>query len=208
MSDSIRWAAQYYRYTSPRTLLTSGGLGTMGFGLGAAMGAKMGRPDKTVINIAGDGCFRMNMNELATLSRHNIPIIEVVVNNHVLGMVRQWQTLFYGKRYSNYRSPGSSRLCQVAEALGVKGIRVTKKEEMGPAIREAIEGGKPALIDVWIDCDEKVFPMVPAGAPIEDVFDTEDLAKGTERIDRFLTKGYHGFNVVKQYRITARIAQM
>ena len=171
------WAAQYYRYTSPRTLLTSGGLGTMGFGLGAAMGAKMGRPDKTVINIAGDGCFRMNMNELATLSRHNIPVIEVVVNNHVLGMVRQWQTLFYGKRYSNTVLQDQADFVKVAEALGVKGIRVTKKEEMGPAIREAIASGKPALIDVWIDCDEKVFPMVPAGAPIEDVFDAEDLAK-------------------------------
>ena len=177
------WAAQYYRYTSPRTLLTSGGLGTMGFGLGAAMGAKMGRPDKTVINIAGDGCFRMNMNELATLSRHNIPVIEVVVNNHVLGMVRQWQTLFYGKRYSNTVLQDQADFVKVAEALGVKGIRVTKKEEMGPAIREAIEGGKPALIDVWIDCDEKVFPMVPAGAPIEDVFDAEDLAKKEQEKD-------------------------
>ena len=114
------WAAQYYRYTSPRTLLTSGGLGTMGFGLGAAMGAKMGRPDKTVINIAGDGCFRMNMNELATLSRHNIPVIEVVVNNHVLGMVRQWQTLFYGKRYSNTVLQDQADFVKVAEALGVK----------------------------------------------------------------------------------------
>ena len=177
------WAAQYYRYTSPRTLLTSGGLGTMGFGLGAAMGAKMGRPDKTVINIAGDGCFRMNMNELATLSRHNIPVIEVVVNNHVLGMVRQWQTLFYGKRYSNTVLQDQADFVKVAEALGVKGIRVTKKEEMGPAIREAIESGKPALIDVWIDCDEKVFPMVPAGAPIEDVFDAEDLAKKEQEKD-------------------------
>ena len=177
------WAAQYYRYTSPRTLLTSGGLGTMGFGLGAAMGAKMGRPDKTVINVAGDGCFRMNMNELATLSRHNIPVIEVVVNNHVLGMVRQWQTLFYGKRYSNTVLQDQADFVKVAEALGVKGIRVTKKEEMGPAIREAIEGGKPALIDVWIDCDEKVFPMVPAGAPIEDVFDAEDLAKKEQEKD-------------------------
>lgn len=177
------WAAQYYRYTSPRTLLTSGGLGTMGFGLGAAMGAKMGRPDKTVINIAGDGCFRMNMNELATLSRHNIPVIEVVVNNHVLGMVRQWQTLFYGKRYSNTVLQDQADFVKVAEALGVKGIRVTKKEEMGPAIREAIASGKPALIDVWIDCDEKVFPMVPAGAPIEDVFDAEDLAKKEQEKD-------------------------
>ena len=176
------WAAQYYRYTSPRTLLTSGGLGTMGFGLGAAMGAKMGRPDKTVINIAGDGCFRMNMNELATLSRHNIPVIEVVVNNHVLGMVRQWQTLFYGKRYSNTVLQDQADFVKVAEALGVKGIRVTKKEEMGPAIREAIEGGKPALIDVWIDCDEKVFPMVPAGASIDDIFDEEDMKNNEQSV--------------------------
>ena len=177
------WAAQYYKYTEPRTLLTSGGLGTMGYGLGASLGAKVGRPEKTVVNIAGDGCFRMNMNELATLSRHNIPVIEVVVNNHVLGMVRQWQTLFYGKRYSNTVLQDQADFVKVAEALGVKGIRVTKKEEMGPAIREAIEGGKPALIDVWIDCDEKVFPMVPAGAPIEDVFDAEDLAKKEQEKD-------------------------
>ena len=177
------WAAQYFKFKEPRTFLTSGGLGTMGYGLGAAIGAKMGCPDKTVVNIAGDGCFRMNMNELATLSRHNIPVIEVVVNNHVLGMVRQWQTLFYGKRYSNAVLQDQADFVKVAEALGVKGIRVTKKEEMGPAIREAIEGGKPALIDVWIDCDEKVFPMVPAGAPIEDVFDAEDLAKKEQEKD-------------------------
>ncbi|MGN0313383.1 MAG: biosynthetic-type acetolactate synthase large subunit [Fusicatenibacter sp.] len=171
------WAAQYYSYTEPRTFISSGGLGTMGFGLGAAMGAKTGRPDKVVINIAGDGCFRMNMNELATLSRHNIPVIEVVINNHVLGMVRQWQTLFYGKRYSNTVLNDKADFVKVAEALGVRGMLVTKKEEMGPAIEEAIRYGGPALIDCQIDCDEKVFPMVPAGAPIEDVFDAEDLAK-------------------------------
>ena len=132
------------------------------------------------LNCAGK---RLYFYELATLSRHNIPIIEVVVNNHVLGMVRQWQTLFYGKRYSNTVLQDQADFVKVAEALGVKGIRVTKKEEMGPAIREAIEGGKPALIDVWIDCDEKVFPMVPAGAPIEDVFDAEDLAKKEQEKD-------------------------
>ena len=177
------WAAQYYQYRQPRTLLTSGGLGTMGYGLGAAIGAKMGCRDKTVINIAGDGCFRMNMNEIATATRYNIPVVEVIVNNHVLGMVRQWQTLFYGKRYSNTVLQDQADFVKVAEALGVKGIRVTKKEERGPAIREAIESGKPALIDVWIDCDEKVFPMVPAGAPIEDVFDAEDLAKKEQEKD-------------------------
>ena len=155
----------------------------MGYGLGACIGAQIGQPDKVCINIAGDGCFRMNMNELATASRYNIPIIQVVINNQVLGMVRQWQTLFYGKRYSNTVLQDQADFVKVAEALGVKGIRVTKKEEMGPAIREAIASGKPALIDVWIDCDEKVFPMVPAGAPIEDVFDAEDLAKKEQEKD-------------------------
>ena len=177
------WAAQYYKYKEPRTFLSSGGLGTMGFGLGAAIGAKMGRPEKTVVNIAGDGCFRMNMNEIATAVRCGKPLVQIVLNNHVLGMVRQWQTLFYGKRYSNTVLQDQADFVKVAEALGVKGIRVTKKEEMGPAIRAAIESGKPALIDVWIDCDEKVFPMVPAGAPIEDVFDAEDLAKKEQEKD-------------------------
>ena len=155
----------------------------MGYGLGASLGVKVACPDKTVINMAGDGCFRMNFNELLTASKYKIPVIEVIFNNSVLGMVRQWQTLFYGKRYSNTVLQDQADFVKVAEALGVKGIRVTKKEEMGPAIREAIEGGKPALIDVWIDCDEKVFPMVPAGAPIEDVFDAEDLAKKEQEKD-------------------------
>ena len=123
------WAAQHYKYSKPRQLLTSGGLGTMGYGLGAALGAKTARPDKTVINIAGDGCFRMNMNELATASRYNIPVIEVVINNHVLGMVRQWQTLFYGGRYSATVLNDKVDFVKVAEALGCKGIRVTKKKK-------------------------------------------------------------------------------
>ena len=126
------WAAQYYKYTSPRTLLTSGGLGTMGYGLGAAMGAKCGRPEKTVINVAGDGCFRMNMNEIATLTRYNIPVIEVVINNHVLGMVRQWQTLFYGKRYSQTILNDKTDFVKVAEAMGAVGMRVTKKKNSRP----------------------------------------------------------------------------
>ena len=169
------WAAQYYAYKEPRQLLTSGGLGTMGFGLGAAMGAKMGRPDQTVINIAGDGCFRMNMNEIATLSRYRIPVIEVVINNHVLGMVRQWQTLFYKQRYSYTVLDDATDFVKVAEALGAKGIRVTKKEEIAPAIEEAIAYGGPVVIDCQIDRDDKVFPMVAAGAAIEEVFDADDL---------------------------------
>ena len=149
----------------------------MGYGLGAALGAKTARPDKTVINIAGDGCFRMNMNELATASRYNIPVIEVVINNHVLGMVRQWQTLFYGGRYSATVLNDKVDFVKVAEALGCKGIRVTKKEEVGPALEEAIAYGGPVLLDCQIDCDDKVFPMVPAGAAIEDAFDEDDLKK-------------------------------
>jgi acetolactate synthase-1/2/3 large subunit len=171
------WAAQYYKYPAPRTLLTSGGLGTMGYGLGAAIGAKVANPDKTVINIAGDGCFRMNMNEIATAARYNIPVIQVVINNHVLGMVRQWQTLFYGKRYSQTILNDSVDFVKLAEAMGAEGIRVTKKEEVAPAIERAIALGKPVVIDCIIDSDDKVFPMVPAGQPIAEAFDQDDLSE-------------------------------
>ena len=171
------WAAQYYKYDKPRTLLTSGGLGTMGYGLGASMGAKIARPEKTVINVAGDGCFRMNLNELATASRYNIPIVEVVINNHVLGMVRQWQTLFYGGRYSATVLDDKVDFVKVAEGLGCKAIRITKKEEVGPALEEAIACGGPVVLDCQIDQDDKVFPMVPAGAAIDEVFDEDDLNK-------------------------------
>ena len=150
-------------------------LGTMGYGLGAAIGAKVGCPEKTVINIAGDGCFRMNMNEIATAARYNIPVIEVVINNHVLGMVRQWQTLFYGKRYSNTILNDNVDFVKLTEAMGAVGIRVTKKEEFEPALRKAMELGRPVVIDCIIDKDDKVFPMVPAGAAIEEVFDQDDL---------------------------------
>ena len=169
------WAAQYYKYTEPRTFLSSGGLGTMGYGLGACIGAQVGQPDKICINIAGDGCFRMNMNELATASRYNIPIIQVVINNHVLGMVRQWQTLFYGKRYSQTVLNDKVDFCKVAEGLGCAAIRVTTKEEVGPAIEKAIALNGPVLIECMIHEDDKVFPMVPAGAPISEVFDGDDL---------------------------------
>ena len=169
------WAAQYYHYSKPRTFLSSGGLGTMGYGLGACIGAKTGCPDKTVINIGGDGCFRMNMNELATASRYNIPIIQVVVNNHVLGMVRQWQTLFYGKRYSQTVLSDKVDFVKVAEGLGCLAFKVTKKEEFAPALEEAIESGRPCMIECVIEEDDKVFPMVPAGKPIDEVFDADDL---------------------------------
>ena len=169
------WAAQYYKYSEPRTFLSSGGLGTMGYGLGACIGAKMGRPDKICVNIAGDGCFRMNMNELATASRYNIPIIQVVINNHVLGMVRQWQTLFYDHRYSQTVLNDGVDFCMVAKGLGCEAIRVTKKEEVAPAFEKALALGKPVLIECMIPEDDKVFPMVPAGAPISDAFDGDDL---------------------------------
>ena len=169
------WAAQYYKYKEPRTLLTSGGLGTMGYGLGAAIGAKMGRKDKVVVNIAGDGCFRMNMNEIATATRHNIPVIEIVVNNHVLGMVRQWQTLFYGERYSQTVLNDAVDFVKVAEAMGAKAYRVTKKEELEPVLKEAISLNIPVLIDCYIGEDDKVFPMVAPGAPISEAFEEKDL---------------------------------
>ncbi|MDD3415518.1 MAG: biosynthetic-type acetolactate synthase large subunit [Lachnospiraceae bacterium] len=171
------WAAQYYSYTKPRTFLSSGGLGTMGYGLGACIGAKMGQPDKICINIAGDGCFRMNMNELATASRYQIPIIQVVMNNHVLGMVRQWQTLFYDKRYSQTILEDKVDFCKVAEALGCDAIRVTKMEEVGPAVEKAIALKKPVLIECVIPEDDKVFPMVSPGGAIAEAFDAEDLNK-------------------------------
>ncbi len=169
------WAAQYYKYKEPRTLITSGGLGTMGYGLGAAIGAKAALPDKTVVNIAGDGCFRMNMNEIATATRSNIPVVEIVFNNHVLGMVRQWQTLFYGKRYSHTVLNDCVDFVKVAEAMGAKGYRITKKEEVEPVLREAIAVGVPVLIECVIDSDDKVFPMVAPGKNLDDAFDEKDL---------------------------------
>lgn len=171
------WASQYYKYTEPRTFLSSGGLGTMGYGLGACIGAKIGRPDKICVNIAGDGCFRMNMNELATASRYNIPIIQIIINNHVLGMVRQWQTLFYDKRYSQTVLQDKVDFCKVSEGLGCMAIRVTTKEEVAPAIEKAIAAKAPVVIECVIPEDDKVFPMVPGGAAISEAFDGDDLKK-------------------------------
>ena len=169
------WAAQYYRYSRPRTFLTSGGLGTMGYGLGASLGAKMGCPEKTVVNIAGDGCFRMNMNEIATAARYQIPVIEVVINNHVLGMVRQWQNLFYGQRYSATVLNDGVDFAKLAEAMGAVGIRVTTQEEFREAFADALKSDQPVLIDCQIDSDDKVWPMVAPGAAISDAFDEDDL---------------------------------
>jgi len=169
------WAAQYYKYKEPRTLLSSGGLGTMGYGLGAAIGAQMANPDKQVVNIAGDGCFRMNMNELATASRNKLPLIEVIVNNHVLGMVRQWQNLFYEQHYSATILDDGVDFVKLAEAMGCKAKRVTSREEFEAAFAEALECEIPFVIDCIIDSDDKVWPMVAPGAPINEAFDQNDI---------------------------------
>lgn len=171
------WAAQFYQYKEPRTLLTSGGLGTMGYGLGAAIGAQAANPGKQVINIAGDGCFRMNMNELATAAREKLPLIEIVVNNHVLGMVRQWQDLFYEKRYSATVLDDGMDYVKLAEAMGAEGYRACSREEFDQALEKALKAQKPVLIDCIIDRDDKVFPMVAPGAAISEVFTEEDYEK-------------------------------
>ena len=171
------WAAQYFKYRKPRTLLTSGGLGTMGYGLGAAIGAQTANPDRQVINIAGDGCFRMNMNELATAARQKLPLIEVIVNNHVLGMVRQWQTLFYKDHYSATVLDDGVDYVRIAEAMGAEARRVTTREEFTEAFKEALESKIPFVIDAIIDSDDKVWPMVAPGAPISECFDGEDYSK-------------------------------
>ena len=171
------WAAQYYKYPKPRTLLTSGGLGTMGYGLGASIGAKCARPDKCVVNIAGDGCFRMNMNEIATAVRSQIPVIEVILNNHVLGMVRQWQDLFYEKRYSATVLNDQVDFVKLAEAMGAKAFRASTREEFVQIFEKARGLNEPVLIDCQIDCDEKVWPMVAPGAAIDQVFDEGDLVE-------------------------------
>lgn len=169
------WAAQCYKYTSPRTFLSSGGLGTMGYGLGACIGAQVAREDKQVVNIAGDGCFRMNMNEIATAARENIPIIQVVINNHVLGMVRQWQTLFYDHRYSNTVLNDGVDFVKVSEGMGATGYRVSSIEEFKDAFGKALEAKGPVVIDCQIDSDDKVWPMVAPGSPISECFDKNDL---------------------------------
>ena len=168
------WAAQYYKYSKPRTLLTSGGLGTMGYGLGAAIGAQTANPDRTVVNIAGDGCFRMNMNELATASREKLPLIEVIINNHVLGMVRQWQTLFYEKHYSATVLDDGVDYVKLSEAMGATARRVKTQEEFEKAFADALKSKTPFVIDCIIDSDDKVWPMVAPGKPINESFDEED----------------------------------
>ena len=169
------WAAQYYKYQKPRTFITSGGLGTMGYGLGAAIGAAVGNPGTRVINIAGDGCFRMNMNEMATAVRQKLPLIEIVMNNQVLGMVRQWQDLFYEKRYSETTLNDGVDFVKLAEAMGAKAFRATNEKEFDKALEAALKEKTPVLIDCRINSDDKVWPMVAPGAPINECFDASDV---------------------------------
>ncbi|MCR5774879.1 MAG: biosynthetic-type acetolactate synthase large subunit [Lachnospiraceae bacterium] len=170
------WTAQFYRFRNPRQFLTSGGLGTMGYGLGACIGAKIANPDKVCVNVAGDGCFRMNINELMTAARNKLPIIEMVIDNRVLGMVRQWQNLFYEQRYSNTILEDETDYCKAAEAMGCIAYRIDKPEEVDEVLKKALASkDKPVLIDVVIHEDDKVFPMVSPGGAIADAFDEEDL---------------------------------
>ncbi|MCC8017721.1 MAG: biosynthetic-type acetolactate synthase large subunit [Lachnospiraceae bacterium] len=169
------WAAQYYRYRHPRSFLSSGGLGTMGYGLGAAIGAQISHPDTQVINIAGDGCFRMNLNEIMTAVRQQLPLIQIVIDNSVLGMVHQWQELFYGSRFSNTVFSDGADFVKIAEGMGAKGVRVSTREEFAAAFAEALTEKTPVVIDCMIGSFDNVWPMVAPGAPISDAFDKQDL---------------------------------
>ena len=166
------WAAQYYKYARPRQFISSGGLGTMGYGLGACIGAQIGKPDAKVINIAGDGSFRMNLTELATAVEYRLPVVIAILDNRVLGMVRQWQQLFYGGRFSATTIDRCTDFIALAEAFGAMGIRVTKPEEVDAAFEKALAStDRPVVIDFVIDKDEKVFPIVPPGAPIDELIE-------------------------------------
>ncbi len=169
------WAAQYFKYKNPRSFLSSGGLGTMGYGLGAAIGAQVANPDKQVINIAGDGCFRMNLNELMTAVRQQLPLIQIVINNSVLGMVHQWQQLFYGNRYSNTIFSDGVDFVKIAEGMGACAVRVTTSEEFAEAFAMALEKTTPVMIECMIGSNDNVWPMVSPGAPIQNAFDKSDL---------------------------------
>jgi acetolactate synthase-1/2/3 large subunit len=163
------WAAQYFKFKDERTFITSGGLGTMGYGLGAAIGAQIGKPDKRVFNIAGDGSFGMNCNELVTAVKNKLPLIQIVMNNNCLGMVRQWQTFFYEERYSETTLDRPTDYVKLAEAFGAKAFRITKVDEIDQILRKALDSDGPVLIDYLVNSDKKVFPMVAPGAPINQI---------------------------------------
>ena len=163
------WAAQFYTFTKPRTLLTSGGLGTMGYGFPAAIGAQFAFPDKLVINVAGDGSIQMNIQELATVVQNKIPVKVVILNNGHLGMVRQWQELFYNRNYSHTNMEAQPDFVKLAEAYGAEGYRISKPEELEDVLRKALTSPNPAFIDVMVEREENVYPMVPAGAALDEM---------------------------------------
>jgi acetolactate synthase-1/2/3 large subunit len=169
------WTAQYYKFNKPRTFLTSGGLGTMGYGLGACIGAQVGNPNKRVINIAGDGSFGMNCNEIATAVSQNLPVILIIINNNALGMVRQWQSLFYNARFSQTTLNRKTDIVKLAEAFGATGFRIIKKDDVEKVLKKAFECTGPVVIDCLIDHDINVFPMVAPGAPINQIITEETL---------------------------------
>lgn len=163
------WAAQFYTFTKPRTLLTSGGLGTMGYGFPAAIGAQFAFPDKLVINVAGDGSIQMNIQELATVVQNKLPVKVVILNNGHLGMVRQWQELFYNRNYSHTNMEAQPDFVKLAEAYGAEGYRISKPEELEDVLRKALTSLNPAFIDVMVEREENVYPMVPAGAALDEM---------------------------------------
>jgi acetolactate synthase-1/2/3 large subunit len=161
------WAAQFYQYSKPRTLLTSAGLGTMGYGFPAAIGAQAAFPNKLVVDIAGDGSFQMNSQELATVVQYQLPVKVAILNNGYLGMIRQWQEFFYGKRYASSSLEGvTPDFVKLAEAYGAVGLRATKPEEVVPILKKAFSIPKPVIIDFRVDPEENVYPMVAAGEPL------------------------------------------
>lgn len=166
------WAAQFYKFKQPRTILTSGGLGTMGFSMGAAMGAAYGCPDKRVVMFVGDGGFHMNLNELATMASYNIPVVMVIMNNTVLGMVRQWQKLFYGNRFSDTDPNRQTDFVKLAEAFGVRGVRITNNDEIDSVIKDAVDYNGPIVVDCRISPDSNVLPMIPPGGSADDIIET------------------------------------
>jgi acetolactate synthase-1/2/3 large subunit len=163
------WTAQFFTFKKPRTLLTSGGLGTMGFGLPAAIGAQVAFPDKTVFDIAGDGSIQMNIQEMATAVQYNLPVKVAILNNQCLGMVRQWQQLFCDHRYSQTLFEAGPDFVKLAEAYGAVGLRATRPDEVEPVIRQALSIRKPVIMDFWVDRNECVYPMVPAGAALTEM---------------------------------------
>lgn len=168
------WTAQYYKFNHPRTFITSGGLGTMGYGFPAAIGAKIARPDMTVIDIAGDGSIQMNIQELATAVQYKLPIIICILNNQFLGMVRQWQGLFYGGRYSYTDMTCQPDFVKLAEAYGAKGLRVTNSADIDAALDEALQvTDRPVIIDFWVEREADVYPMVPPGEALSNMLGGE-----------------------------------